>query len=269
MRDLLVVGGRQPAGDLRGDFDRLADRQRSAWRSAHAGSRPRATPSPRRDARCCARRRRSSGCWDARAPQSACDSRSNRASASGLPATAGGTTLIATSRFKPRIARAIDLAHATRSERRQDRVRPSDCPAASDMRADYSRAVRDLMRYRESPGPGGFSGPTATMAIFHSNHGCPNVTTASRRRDMETRCADSSSYCQNSRVRAKPSSRSQEHVVVSILSRALGTWPSTRAAALEAVRNLPTSFGQLRPGETTHRIGCAEMSYGRPAWRDV
>ena len=46
----------------------------------------------------------------------ACASRSNRWLSPGLAASAAGSTLIATVRFKPRVARLVHLAHAAGAE---------------------------------------------------------------------------------------------------------------------------------------------------------
>ena len=52
----------------------------------------------------------------------ACASRSKRAQAVGSCGERPGSTLIATSRSEPRVAGAVDLAHAARAERTGDAV---------------------------------------------------------------------------------------------------------------------------------------------------
>ena len=127
----LVVRRGEARRDLHRVLDRLAhrDRRARAARLPHCllvgSSRsvaPRAAPS-----RCTARRRacrarrssRGSGWLSAPAARASC---SKRCSRSLLSANAGGSTLIATSRPMPRVARAPDLAHAAGAERRDDLV---------------------------------------------------------------------------------------------------------------------------------------------------
>jgi len=60
--------------------------------------------------------------WGRLSAASVCASRVKRASRSGSAANASGRTLIATS-IQPRVARPIDLAHATSADWGEDLVR--------------------------------------------------------------------------------------------------------------------------------------------------
>ena len=80
---------------------------------------------------------------------STCASRLNRASRSGSCANAAGRTFSATSRSKPRVAGAIDLAHPAGAEWHEDFV-GSESGAAEivkELASNYSRRCTLLMRW--------------------------------------------------------------------------------------------------------------------------
>ena len=121
MDDAALVRGFERVGDLSRDRQRFVQRNRPcAMRSASVGPSTSSRTSARclrvleavdlRDVRMVQRRERPA----LRARK--------RASRSGSAANASGRTLIATSRFSLRVARAIHLAHAARADQRDDFV---------------------------------------------------------------------------------------------------------------------------------------------------
>jgi len=128
VRDLFIVCDRQSSGDLRGDIDRLSNRQWSACDTR---------------AQCLALEQLHHGVWMAVAVPDVEDRQDvgmrkgrNRVRFSLEPRQrfrivrdGGRNDLDRDVTIQTRIARAIDLAHATRSERRQDRVRSERLPS--------------------------------------------------------------------------------------------------------------------------------------------
>ena len=121
--DAALVRGLERLGDLPRDRERSSTGSGAASRSAPRASRPRRAPSRAPLSPPLPRGRRSRAMFGWLSEASSCASRSKRARRSRIAArTRPGRILIATSRPQPRVARAIDLAHAAGAERRDDLV---------------------------------------------------------------------------------------------------------------------------------------------------